>query len=311
MEQPLVSVIIPTYNRAHLIGQTLDSVLAQTYQNWECIVVDDSSTDHTEEVISNYLKQDLRFQYHSRPHDRPKGANACRNYGFELSKGDYIQYLDSDDLLSKNKIESQIQRLQKENTSDIAYCKWEKFIEMNKSYDINDKAFYRDFSSGYAFLESLGLYKTFMASHAYLFHRSILKSTGLWNEYLSSNQDGEFFSRVLMKCKKVCFCESTVFYRVNAVSSVSSYSSLVKIDQVISSWILIENKMKLEYGDVPFLYVQNAKKRVFIDLNKSNFFNIKYHFEDFFKDQLVEEKRYLKSKRLYSRILKKLKHFFI
>lgn len=97
--QPLVSIIIPTFNRAHLIGETLDSVLAQTYPNWECIIVDDGSSDNTDEVVGSYVKKDPRFQYHHRPADRPKGANACRNYGFEISKGEYVQWLDSDDLL--------------------------------------------------------------------------------------------------------------------------------------------------------------------------------------------------------------------
>lgn len=65
--KPLVSIIIPTYNRAHLIGETLDSVLAQTYINWECIIVDDRSTDDTKEVIDSYLYGDVRFSYFKRP----------------------------------------------------------------------------------------------------------------------------------------------------------------------------------------------------------------------------------------------------
>src|SRR5690554_5283951 len=98
-QNPLVSIIIPTYNRAHLIGETLDSVLAQTYQNWECIVVDDGSTDNTDEVMAAYMAKDSRFQYHHRPKDRLPEGNAARNYGFEVSKGEYIQWFDSDDLM--------------------------------------------------------------------------------------------------------------------------------------------------------------------------------------------------------------------
>ena len=64
---PLISIIIPTYNRAHLIGETLDSILVQTYPNWECIVVDDGSTDTTADVMREYIKKDNRFQYHQRP----------------------------------------------------------------------------------------------------------------------------------------------------------------------------------------------------------------------------------------------------
>jgi glycosyltransferase involved in cell wall biosynthesis len=92
-----VSIIIPTYNRAHLICETLDSILNQTYKEWECIIVDDGSTDNTNEILSNYLN-DSRFKFHLRPSSKPKGANSCRNFGFQFSKGDFIHFMDSDDL---------------------------------------------------------------------------------------------------------------------------------------------------------------------------------------------------------------------
>ncbi|MFV0196389.1 glycosyltransferase [Empedobacter falsenii] len=98
-EQPLVSIIIPTYNRAELIGETLDSVLAQTYQNWECIVVDDGSSDNTDEVLKNYINKDSRIKYHHRPKQYKPGGNGARNYGFDLSKGEYINWFDSDDVM--------------------------------------------------------------------------------------------------------------------------------------------------------------------------------------------------------------------
>jgi glycosyltransferase involved in cell wall biosynthesis len=99
---PLISIIIPTYNRAHLIGETLDSLLAQTYTKWECIIVDDGSNDGTEEIIKEYNIKDSRFQYHQRPKDRKKGPNACRNYGFAVSKGNWINWMDSDDTYKPN-----------------------------------------------------------------------------------------------------------------------------------------------------------------------------------------------------------------
>lgn len=100
MNNPFVSIIIPTYNRAHLIGETLDSVLAQTYQNWECIIVDDGSTDDSEFVINEFIKKDKRFRYFRRPIDIVKGASSCRNYGLQKAIGDFIVFLDSDDLLT-------------------------------------------------------------------------------------------------------------------------------------------------------------------------------------------------------------------
>ncbi|MFC0776726.1 glycosyltransferase family 2 protein [Flavobacterium sp. HJSW_4] len=105
MLNPVISIIIPTYNRAHLINETLDSILTQTYGDWECIIVDDGSTDNTAEVVSKYIEKDNRFQYHSRPSERMKGPNSCRNYGFELSKGDYVKWFDSDDILLQKALE--------------------------------------------------------------------------------------------------------------------------------------------------------------------------------------------------------------
>ena len=107
-KNPLVSIIIPTYNRAHLIGETLDSILAQTYTNWECIIVDDGSTDDTDAVVGKYVDKDLRFHYYPRPADRPKGANACRNYGFERSNGEYVNWFDSDDLMVSDKLSTDV-----------------------------------------------------------------------------------------------------------------------------------------------------------------------------------------------------------
>jgi len=95
----LVSIIIPTFNRAHLLGETLDSVITQTYSNWECIVVDDGSYDYTEELMDFYSRKNPRIIFVRRPDNRPKGANACRNYGFELSKGKYVNWFDSDNFM--------------------------------------------------------------------------------------------------------------------------------------------------------------------------------------------------------------------
>ena len=112
LNSPLVSIIIPTFNRANLIGETLDSVIGQTYTNWECIVIDDGSTDGTDKLLNIYLQKDTRIQYLQRPSERPKGANSCRNYGFEFSRGEYVNWFDSDDIMHPEKLEIQINQLQ-------------------------------------------------------------------------------------------------------------------------------------------------------------------------------------------------------
>lgn len=98
MSESLISIIIPTYNRADIIGETLDSIMAQTYTNWECIIVDDGSTDNTDAVINDYIIADSRFKFYKRPSNLLKGPSACRNYGFEKCNGDFVHFMDSDDL---------------------------------------------------------------------------------------------------------------------------------------------------------------------------------------------------------------------
>ena len=117
---PLISIIIPTFNRAHLIEDTLNSIKNQTFESWECIVVDDGSDDHTEKLLNRWVEEDNRFRYLNRPASYPKGANSCRNYGFSLSKGNFINWFDSDDLMMENKLELQIKSL--ENHPDAPYC---------------------------------------------------------------------------------------------------------------------------------------------------------------------------------------------
>ncbi|MDB0061197.1 FkbM family methyltransferase [bacterium] len=90
----MTSIIIPSFNRADLISETLDSVLNQTYRYWECIIVDDGSTDFSSEIISKYLELDNRFKYLERPKDRLKGPSACRNIGLQNAKGEYVIFLD-------------------------------------------------------------------------------------------------------------------------------------------------------------------------------------------------------------------------
>lgn len=104
-----ISIIIPTYNRADVIGATLESIMAQTYTNWECIVVDDGSTDHTETLVKSYMAKDSRIRLYNRPADRTRGGNAARNYGLEKSNGQLINWVDSDDKLTPNHIALHLQ----------------------------------------------------------------------------------------------------------------------------------------------------------------------------------------------------------
>jgi len=106
MSEKLVSIITPTYNCAKFIARTIDSVEAQTYQNWEMIIVDDRSQDNTGEIVEAYMKKDPRIQYHLL--EVNSGAAVARTTAMKLAKGSYMAFLDSDDIWMPDKLERQI-----------------------------------------------------------------------------------------------------------------------------------------------------------------------------------------------------------
>lgn len=120
MNKPLVSIIVPTFNRAYIIVETLNSVLEQTYENWECIIVDDGSDDNIEQLVNSYQSKDSRFMFHIRPYDKRKGANSCRNFGVKKSKGDFLLFLDSDDILKNDCLQTRLEVFEKFPSLDFA-----------------------------------------------------------------------------------------------------------------------------------------------------------------------------------------------
>jgi len=190
---PLVSIIIPTYNRAHLISVTLASIIAQTYTNWECIVVDDGSTDGTEGVLKALCDKDKRFQYHKRPNDRLKGANACRNYGFELSKGEYVNWFDSDDLMIPEKLSIQLNDLLKGNY-DFSVTQTELFdAKSNISLGNRSESLVSD-----NLIDDFINFKAFWLFQSVLWKKDYLIKNKLFlNEKLQQAQDFDFHLTVL------------------------------------------------------------------------------------------------------------------
>ena len=131
----LISIITPAYNAEKYISETIDSVLKQTYVNWELIIIDDCSTDSTSEIVQNYQKKDDRIKYY-RLANNSGAAATPRNKGIEISRGEYIAFLDSDDLWLAEKLEKQIESLKLTNT-DLIYT-YTAYLLPNK-----DKMFYK------------------------------------------------------------------------------------------------------------------------------------------------------------------------
>ena len=258
MEKPLISIIIPTFNRAHLIQETLNSVIAQLYSHWECIVVDDGSRDNTKQVVEGYAKKDERFKYFQRPLDRKKGASSSRNYGLEMAKGDYIQFLDSDDLLNERKFEEQLKVLRKSPPQSLVTCRWGSF-NVSSNLRIKTKYHsYRSFSKSVNLLSSFGRYDEYFPPLVYLVPRELLQKAGKWNEIISHNDDGEYFTRVIINSPRIIFCEKAeVYYRAGDENRLSILDQPQKVRSALESWKMIENHLH-RYPEVSRLYVGNG-----------------------------------------------------
>ncbi|WP_244943914.1 glycosyltransferase family 2 protein [Siminovitchia fortis] len=140
----LVSIIMPAYNSGEFIGLAIESVIGQTYPNWELLVIDDCSTDNTEEIVRRYISQDSRVRYHKL--DENSGAAVARNKAIDLAKGKYIAFLDSDDIWFPEKLFKQINFMEKNgyNFTCTSYTKIDeqgnylnKTIKSNKRSDYN------------------------------------------------------------------------------------------------------------------------------------------------------------------------------
>lgn len=185
-----ISIIIPTYNRAHLIGETLDSIIAQNYQNWECIIVDDGSTDDSENLIKEYQENDNRFTFLTRPKSKPKGGNTCRNIGLDTAKGDYIVFFDSDDLMTPDHIETKVNSIE---ASKLDYVITRtKFFNSDLNY-IDD---YYQFDKHEITPYNYVCQKINWLTYDILIKSDLAKSIR-FNENLQSGQEYNYFSKLV------------------------------------------------------------------------------------------------------------------
>jgi glycosyltransferase involved in cell wall biosynthesis len=278
-DQPLVSIIIPTYNRAHLIGETLDSVLAQTYQNWECIIVDDGSSDNSDEVIEEYTKKDTRFKNYHRPEEHLPGGNGARNYGFKMSQGEYIQWFDSDDLMDNDYLNFKVNNIR---DNDI-------LITSGRIKDVNNNC--RDlrmsFKKKYSLYKEMVTYNSEILTPTLFFKREIFHNTNLFDESIKRGQETEFFARLFFENSlKHSFIDKQNFtYRIVADSKSSQsqqvfFNSRMKyfLDNLDRSLVLNDsylfNRFYKKVMSTLFDFIKIRDKRSFT-FNFSEFLKIK------------------------------------
>ncbi|GAA4316341.1 hypothetical protein GCM10023115_25510 [Pontixanthobacter gangjinensis] len=230
-------------------------------------MVDDGSSDNTSHLLEFYSERDNRIKYLERPNNLPRGANSCRNFGFEKSQGEFIQWLDSDDLLATNKIENQLRKLTSLN-EEIISSKWGKLRDGDVQF-FEDLESYQDFNSLSEFLDALDKSEGYFPIHSYLMSKDIVARAGYWNETLKVNQDGEFMIRIFLEMNSMLFTKDTfVLYRKDSSSSTSLLSKK-SLKHLVASWKLIQSHLIEKYPDLGKRYVDNAKRRIFIKYRES------------------------------------------
>ncbi len=216
-KNPLVTIIIPTYNRAHLIEETLDSILEQAYINWECVVVDDESKDNTESILKEYLDKDNRFQYYKRPNFKPKGANACRNIGLDKARGVYIVFFDSDDLMTPNHLEVKVQSMQF-NNCDFMVGKTTYFNHPSNQSALED--LYQNNASGITAFKFIS-HKIGWLTLDVCIKTEIAKKL-VFNEQLQSGQEYNYFSKLTLATDNGYFNDVILSLRRYHIGSIRS-----------------------------------------------------------------------------------------
>lgn len=205
--ESLISIIIPTYNRADLIGETLDSIIAQTYLNWECIVVDDGSTDYTAELMFFYCGLNERVKFFDRPMTKNKGANACRNFGYQISKGEFVNWFDSDDIMHPEFLEKKIEVLQKKK----GYCCISEIQRFSVHDGIVRKGNITSVKYKNLFVDLL-LEKISVGTTNPMWRKSFINCFELFDEELQHSQDLEFHSRIFAKNDQIEVVEKVLLY---------------------------------------------------------------------------------------------------
>jgi len=188
-ERPLVSIIIPAYNAARYIKETLDSALAQTYPNIEVIVIDNASTDTTREVLKPYIEKGAIMYFHL---SENKAASGARNVGIKNAHGEFVAFLDSDDIFSPTKIEHQIEYLLDHPDCGVCYCGIWHFYDTDPGTLLT--LGYEYYSGNEVFPHIIR--KNFINPLSVVMRKSVIDRVGVFDEHYRKVEDWEYWIRL-------------------------------------------------------------------------------------------------------------------
>lgn len=228
----LVSILIPCFNSERFILDSINCLLKQDYENIEIIIVDDGSTDESLRIAESI--KDARVHVYSQSNS---GACVARNIAFEKCHGDYIMYFDADDLINKSYVSSLVKCLRDANDLSIATGEWNRFRTDLSEASFRKLSVYKDYDCAFNLLLDMWNTGEMLTCSSYLVPRKLIEIVGGWDESVLKNQDGEFFSRVLMAADKVYHtADAKFYYRTGEYLSVSKASSKAKVASMLDTF---------------------------------------------------------------------------
>ncbi|MDQ3652573.1 MAG: glycosyltransferase family 2 protein [Acidobacteriota bacterium] len=249
---PLVSVIVPTYNYGQFISQTLENLQAQTYQNWECVVVDDDSIDDTRQVVADYARDDPRIKY---LHQINQRQAAARNHGLQHATGKYVQFLDADDLIEPYKLERQVMYLEQHSEVDIVYSSVRYFSSENIHERLfsmgKDNSPWMPEASGVGRDVLLPLVRSnIMVINSPLIRRNAVDDVGLFDRRLPPAEDWDFWLRCALAGAHFQFVEIQDTLALVRMHSTSSSQNRIRMYR---ARLLIRKKLEASLDDEELL----------------------------------------------------------
>jgi glycosyltransferase involved in cell wall biosynthesis len=235
---PIVSIVTPLYNKAAYITETIQSVLSQTYSDWEMLIVDNGSTDGSWEKAQAF--EDSRIRLLQSP---KQGPGAARNYGLDFAQGEWIQFLDADDLLESDHLEQQLAVARQNPQAEIVACYWQEFADENPA----EKVLREPVGIGQPiqFLRDRAIAMVPWAVHAALIKRSALSRDRYWPEQLDRYlaEDTAFWFKLVSQCSVAYGKSQGALYRMETTECRNQNSSPEKWFQGVHAAI----KLNLQF----------------------------------------------------------------
>ena len=253
-----ISVIIPCYNQAQFLEESLQSVYNQTYSNWECIIVNDGSTDNTEEIAEKWCNKDRRFKFLAKYNE---GLSSARNFGLDAAKGEYIQLLDSDDLIKSEKFQEQLKDLV---DTDISIADYFPFID--GTADQAPHRYLSPFLSEENYKKEIILdweYRKSIPCHAVIFKKELIDKHNLrFNEDLPNHEDWVFWVKLFYYSQSILNNEKVLaLYRIHGQSMTFDVRLMRK--GFLHAARDLQNFFKKENNNDLYLVAKSKQKEIY------------------------------------------------